>query len=58
MQEKLNLTNGSDQITKILQDFSHKQNQSLESFRSQFEFLDDGIYFLEKSLSLPCFFLN
>ena len=45
MQEKLGLSvdlKDSNDQKKILDDFSQKQNQSLEAFRSQFEFIDDG----------------
>jgi hypothetical protein len=49
MQEKLSLIvdlKDSNDQKKILDDFSQKQNQSLEAFRSQFEFIDDGNIFL------------
>ena len=49
MQEKLSvlvdLKDSNDQ-NKILDEFSQKQNQSLEAFRSQFEFIDDGNIYL------------
>ena len=49
MQEKLNCLddsiskNESEHVKNLLEDFSKKENQSLQSLRSQFEFLDDGI---------------
>ena len=50
MHEKLNLfidessteSRIPSEYNRILNDFSRKQNQSLEAFRSQFEFIDDG----------------
>ena len=50
MQEKLNLFNDqhlidSTNYQRILDEFSRKQNQSLEAFRSQFDFIDDGTKF-------------
>jgi hypothetical protein len=47
MQEKLNLCNDQHLLDisdyqSILNEFSRKQNQSLEAFRSQFDFIDDG----------------
>lgn len=50
MQEKLNFVNDqhlidSTDYQRILDEFSRKQNQSLEALRLQFDFIDDGTKF-------------